>query len=259
MTAAPLRLLEESSATHYASVVEVNESWAIFDVSPPQVSGRPGPSYRLRIKAEGNEVFAREDAPKLLPAACPERHINWDGTFCLSWREVEPMPIVDQDTAATWWRALLVFLNRQQTARILRRWPGLSRAHGSGARAQQDAEDAARTLGSRFLEMLHDGRLSATRRRALHWEQIVLLVDRRRIVTVSETKRRVINRRSPCQCGLSHGRAKPIQSCGEHQKAFVKLAIALDAWKRAERDFCRSFSRGGTKCCGSMDKCQLAA
>jgi hypothetical protein len=78
---------------------------------------KPPTIFRIRVDAVDDEaVKAREDEPFLLPASCPERHINIDGSFYLYWAEAEPNAIVDASAAEIWWGKLLVFLKRQQTA-----------------------------------------------------------------------------------------------------------------------------------------------
>ena len=73
-----------------SSSASANNDHVIFDVTPPTVSGAPSPTYRLRVDVVGDYAMVRELLPTLLPAYCPERHINIDGSFCLYWGEVEP-------------------------------------------------------------------------------------------------------------------------------------------------------------------------
>src|SRR6266699_4585688 len=116
--------------------------------------GKPSrPSRHRRSSPRPSEDKVREASPTLLPAFCPERHINFDGGFCLYWAEVEPLTISDVEAAATWWMKVLTFLKRQQVAAARRQWPARSeaRAHGPDAALQQViVEWSADRLGPRL-------------------------------------------------------------------------------------------------------------
>jgi hypothetical protein len=99
MPESPLKIIEDVSAAHHARPINFGADHAILDVAPPSVSGAPGPIYRLRIDDIHGAVAVREAEPAILPACCPERHINCDGSFCMYWQEAEPLSIESADSA----------------------------------------------------------------------------------------------------------------------------------------------------------------
>ncbi len=260
MPSIPLAIITEVSAAHHAQPVELHADHAILDVAPPSVSGAPGPTYRLRIDSFRDIVTVREHRPSLLPACCPERHINRDGSFCLSWEEAEPLRIADVDSASQWFGKVLIFLRRQRTAATRRQWPAKSegRAHGgSAARQQLIAERAAAALGPRFRKSLDDQRLTTERKPVGGERRLRLLRDGTRLVSVSESDARLMTKRARCKCDDA-GRLKlAVRACGEHEAALTDLTIALHRWKREEEKFYAAYRAIGVKCCGTMDDCPL--
>jgi hypothetical protein len=258
----PLSWLNATATTHFASLVNNASDHMVFDISPPLPSGAPRQTYRIRVDEAGRSVKASEMGTANLPAFCPERHINFDGAFCLYWAEAEPLAISDVEAASIWWMKVLTFLRRQQSAAALRQWPGKSdaRAHGPAAALQQSiAERSAKDLGLQFQSYLRDARLSSIRRRPSGEYRIRLLLDGHRVVTVKEHEQRVMTRRSRCKCERATKLKLPISACGDHETALANLTISLDRWVRAERTFYRDFAATGRKCCGTMDGCPLAA
>jgi hypothetical protein len=263
MKGAALRFLGETAAAHHARLVRAAPDHALFDTAPPAVSGKPATIYRIRVDAvEDEAVKAREDEPLLLPASCPERHINIDGSFCLYWAEAEPNAIVDASTAGIWWGKLLVFLKRQQTASVLRQWPGRSdaRAHGpEAARAQLVAERAASELGREFRMLLDDSRLASIRKKVGGDPRLRLMLDGKRLVTIRERGLQVMTKRARCKCDDAARLRLPICGCGGHEAALRDITVALNRWKVEEDRFFRAYADAGAKCCGTIDDCPLAA
>jgi len=259
MIAPALQFLKETAADHCASAVEVGGNSGCFVVCPPKASGAPGRSYRLRISVAGELAAAREEIPRHLPKFCAERHINPGGSFCLSWSERDPLPVVNPASASRWWGTLLVFLNHQETAEQLKRWPGPARAHGQdAAKAQAKAIAAAESLGEGFVSWLQDGRLTAMRSDGRTGRKFGLRLDGKRLLTVDRCRSRVLGRRTLCPCRAPSATTKRIRVCGAHEKSFVTLTLALDAWKRAEAEYTRSLRYQGAKCCGTIRVCPLA-
>jgi hypothetical protein len=258
----PLQYVEQTAAQHFARPLERDDDHITFDVSPPMVSGGPAATYRVRIEPVHDCVKAREEQPRILPAVCPERHINLDGSFCLHWPEIEPISTLELDGAEIWWGKLLVFLKRQQSAAARRQWPGRSeaRAHGpEAARSQLAAEKAASELGPRFRGLLDDSHLTSVRRKADGESRLRLLLDGQRLVTVKERSLQLMTRRSRCKCDRADQLRLPISACGTHELALKTLTTALNQWKQAENDFFRAYRDRGMKCCGTIDDCPLAA
>ncbi|QHO77616.1 hypothetical protein ACH79_38235 [Bradyrhizobium sp. CCBAU 051011] len=258
----PLKFVRDNANAHHAEPIDVASDFATFDVTPPMVSGRPATTFRVRVEPAGDSVRVREERPTLLPSVCPERHISHDGSFCLYWPEMEPITTLETAGAEAWWRKLLVFLKRQQTASAQRRWPGRSdaRAHGpEAARNQMVAEKAASELGPQFRCLLDEARLSSVRRKAGGEPRLRLLLDGRRLMTVKEQSLRLMTRRSRCKCDHADDLRLPICACGNHEEALKDLTIALQRWRKAESDFFQAYRVQGVKCCGTLDDCPLAA
>lgn len=257
-----LELLRATATAHFAREVGIAREPAIFDVTPPSVSGAPAPTYRLHVESMNGYAKVREEFPTLLPPYCPERHINFDGAFCLYWAEVEPLAISDACAANVWWMKVLIFLRRQQVAAARRQWPARSeaRAHGPEAALQQViAEAAADQLGPRFRALLAESRLAAVRRMSGGASIVRLLLDERRLVSVKESSHKLMTRRMRCKCDNAPQLQLPICACGDHEKALTDLTISLDRLHHAERKFFEAYAATGRRCCGTMEDCPLAA
>lgn len=225
----------------------------------PLADGRSH-TYSLVIEVFRGIATAREEKPLLLPAFCPERHINRDGTFCLFWRAVDDIIIDSVSAARTWWETLIRFLQQQVRAARLRQWPdSKARAHGEKAAVHQlSAERAADRLGEPFPDDLADGRLTVeVSNSSAHGPTVRLFRDASRLYSVWRRDRRVVNQRRPCLCPMgAQRRPVVLKSCGEHGRAASDLAIELLSMAQEERRFWKNFD--GAKCCGTMDGCPLA-
>uniref|UniRef100_UPI003C2CFE3B E2 domain-associated cysteine-rich protein n=1 Tax=Altererythrobacter segetis TaxID=1104773 RepID=UPI003C2CFE3B len=226
----------------------------------PHSDGRK-PVYGLTISFAGASASARETTPSLLPAFCPERHINRDGSFCLYWRYVDDIVIDGPEAARAWWETLLRFLQLQTRAARRRHWPdGFGRAHGAAAATHQlRAELAAERLGDRFSAYLADRRLTVlVKGDGPEGPAVRVLQDGRRLYAVWMRKRRVVNLRRPCLCPAG-ARRRPtvLRACGDHADAAATLALELHGVVEEEKLFWKAAS--GTPCCGTMDGCPLAA
>jgi len=261
MTPGPLNLLRGTAAAHFAQAVDVGNDHVIFDVTPPTVSGAPSPTYRLRVDVVGDYAMVRELLPTLLPAYCPERHINIDGIFCLYWGEVEPVSISETEGAETWWMKVLIFLKRQQVASALLRWPAKAeaRAHGPDAALQQMiAENAALKLGPQFRTLLSDFRLTSVRSKTGAEPRLRLMLDGKRMVSVRERSRQLMTKRLRCKCDCADELRLPTCACSDHEKALTDITFALERLAKAEKEFFRSYANSGRVCCGTMEDCPLA-
>lgn len=241
-------LLGEQAEAHEACVLDtVGDTLSVL-VRLRRASGKVV-HYRLRIEASGPEPKVREEAPERLPAFCPNRHVNVGGYFCLSFSAADPLPVRDVSSAMAWWARLLKFLNLQESASTLRRWPTTREwAHGDAAKHQCRAELCAVVLGPRFAEALNQRRLSAKPT----GNNFVRLHDgKTRLYSVWSEARRVATLRQACPCGSG----QPIITCGDHAERAAELPFALLAWRKAEQEFWDS-ARGQT-CCGTLRDCPL--
>lgn len=208
--------------------------------------------YSLTLAAGGGQVSAKERHPLRLPASCPERHINKDGTFCLTWQRGEPLLVRNAEEAQTWWATLLQFLRKQEIAAQRKRWPGKAWAHGEAALYQHLAEESAAALGPRFVSALEAGRLNVRKKPGPSGRFLQLRDGERRLYSVWEKFRRVATQGQSCLCGRRHVQ---LRECGAHASNAADLVFALIDWKRAERDFWKGYR--GVSCCETMADCPL--
>lgn len=202
----------------------VGASGGAYDViaTPRHPSGRPSRPVALTIHT-GTKLFAREThRGSHFPDACPERHINSDGSFCLGLEGYT----ADAESAPRFWEALRAFLLCQEFARARRLWPtGRWLSHGrEAASAQLEAEAAAAAcgLGERYRRALEfrSGRLAGD-----------LSCTAQRIATATDSPRR---------------------------SALLRLLHAETTRRRAEADFARDLLAWGFRCCGTMEHCAVA-
>lgn len=241
-------LVGGQAEAHEASVLGSTGNTLFVFVRLQRPSGRVVP-YRLRIDADSPEPKVREETPERLPAFCPNRHINIGGYFCLSFASEDPLPVWDADSAEAWWAHLLKFLNLQETASALRRWPTTREwAHGDAAPHQCRAELCAAALGPQFTEALDRRRLTAKRSGGAF---IQVRDGKTRLYSVWSKEHRVATLRQACPCGSG----LPIVACGDHAMRAAELPFALLAWTKAEREFW-AYARTQT-CCGTLRDCPL--
>lgn len=240
------------------SLVSRDGRSATFNVPVAAPSGRQQ-IFRVRASVEDGTV-ARE-VGGVLPAFCPQRHINRDGSFCLGWGGDAAPDVVDGDSAEAWWGHVLAFLRLQMRAARARMWTGPEWAHGSAAKYQMAAEQAAKTLGDDILDDLRLRRLQviwATRRTPLGGRILKVKRRGREWFSVWESARRVVNKQQPCVCAAGsvqhHHR---LRNCGNHAQQAYDLARSLLLWAEAEVQFWDAHR--GAQCCGTMDNCPLRA
>lgn len=217
--------------------------------------------FVLTVESHGTRVWARETAPLRLPAFCPERHINLDGSFCLNWEGEQVLEILDEPSARVWWETLYRFLLDQERVSKLRRWPTSDGwAHGDAAGFQKSALLAAGELGERFVEALYDRSFTVVSqpRRGSNLDSIVdVMLRDHRLYSVWTTRQRVVNKKQPCFCQSDRPkRAKRIGRCRAHAEAARDLALALKQWEAAEAEFWRVAAE--RPCCGTCSNCPLS-
>ena len=241
-------LIGDQAEAHEASVLGSAGESLFVVVRLRRPSGKIVP-YRLRIEAVSSEPKVREETPENLPTFCPNRHINVGGYFCLSFPSQDPLPVLNADSAGAWWARLLKFLNLQETASALRRWPTTREwAHGDAAGHQCRAELCAAALGPRFTEALDRRRLTAKRSGTAFLQ---VRDGEKRLYSVWSKERRVATLRQACPCGSG----LPIVACGDHAKRAAELSFALLAWTKAEGEFW-DYART-QPCCGALRDCPL--
>jgi hypothetical protein len=249
-------LLAVAAAQFNIAVVSRDGGSATFDVPVAAPSGRQQ-GFRVRMTGEQSAV-AQEEGGKL-PAFCPQRHINRDGSFCLGWGDQAAPDVVDGDSAEAWWGYVLAFLRLQMRAARARRWTGPEWAHGSAAKYQFAAEQAAKKLGENVLDDLRQRRLEVAwaSRRAPRDDRILKVQRRdREWFSVLESARRVVNKQQPCVCAAGSVRHhRRLRNCSDHAQQAYDLATSLLLWEEAEVRFWAAHK--GAQCCGTMDDCPL--
>lgn len=205
-------------------------------------------------------LVARELVPTLLPASCPQRHINFDGTFCIGWSGVQNMKVLDPDSAGKWWCDVFAFLKKQRRATKSRQWPGEEWAHGHSAAASQlIVEDAAKNLGEDFVTDLKLGKFRVEKIEARKRPSPLLKVFRNdiHIYSVWESFKCLTNSRVPCLCRLSSKRrAKKIKSCSNHRQLLIDFGIHLHLKEVEELKFLKAYCTFNS-CCETLDKCPV--
>lgn len=215
--------------------------------------------YSLELDVSGDsEVRARERSPRRLPDRCPERHINEDGWFCMNWALGDPHPVLDLQAARGWWSLLLSYLERQETASRLRKWPGPTRAHGDAAGFQSRAEQIATGFGTAFARDMKNGVFKVVANQKRGRRRIELLRVGKRVNRISLPSGTLVNPRFPCPCDSADPRRRAIDECGAHGPELAQFIAALYQWRTLENRFIRNLRDRGGKCCGTLDTCPLA-
>lgn len=256
----PLHLILALAGEFNSTGELISETTARLNIKLQRVDGRSS-CYCIQVWSEGERLRAKESSSSLLPSFCPERHINHDGSFCLYWEGSEQLDVVNEASARVWMETLIQFLRLQERASQIRRWPSRKAwAHGSAAKHQLQAMEAAASLGNSFLEKLEAGSLSIKTRAKIGRNpdsSLEVSQDGVHLFSIWESRRMLINRSRKCFCGrYGSRRPKRIGRCENHAAAALALAEALLAWEMANEQFWQSLE--GRKCCGTCDKCPLA-
>lgn len=111
-----------------------------------------GDKYVFYLKvSQGSKGFleVREDRrSQRLPSFCPERHINFDGSFCLQYGKRDALRPENGEDVSVLWHLIYGFLELQVKAEVLGRWPSSREwAHGDAASHQQICEGILRCVG----------------------------------------------------------------------------------------------------------------
>lgn len=235
---AQLKLIE-AQCPAWATLREVNGALEIA-AQITRSSGRTDAPVHLNLTSSHGKLSVRERAPRQWPVACPERHINRNGTFCLG--VGDPVSPKDAKHANAWWRWLNEFIECQRVAADSGCWPS-TRAlhHGDAYKYQRKMEDLA--AGTIFEQDV---------RRALEAAQGWLLGD---IPRLSKDRKRLVNLRAPCPRGCLR-RRKPIlrRNC-DHKELMFDLVKNEWLRRKEESDFWNIFE--GQQCCETMRDCPL--
>lgn len=233
-----------------------SDSSAILTLPVKFVDGRTL-DFVLELQQIGALVTIKECVVTHLPAFCPERHINRDGTFCLYYSAAGSLVISDEASAIDWMETVYKFLKLQDRARVKRMWPNKSTwAHGEAARHQMRALETANHLGAKIAEATAKNHMSITRKRSGGRSILEVRKCNEVLYRVWEFKGRVINLKQRCFCGIS-GRRRPkrLRRCGQHAIQAFEFALALRDWENSEKEFWEQLR--GASCCQTCDNCPL--
>lgn len=225
----------------WAKFVDRNGNEFRISAAPPQASGKPTRPYFLTIYAlaDGEIEVAETIARHLLPAACPERHINPDADFCTGYEAGKN--INDAQAAIDWWRKLQVFLLCQEVATTTGYWPKTAQlSHGTAGGIQVYAESVAQELGRQSdyaLALLGKGPIASKL-----WQTI-------------PGERKFLNGRAECICGRP-GRAGKTKLRRECRKDNNPCLVLLEQDRRDAEDHFWTLTKG-KKCCGTMKDCPM--
>ncbi len=178
--------------------------------------------------------------PQNWPIGCPERHISYDGSFCLGVGPANtPSNVLE---AGQWWNNLHKFVLGQVNAEEVGVWPDVRALHHGNAYIHQlEMERLAK--GTVFENDVRD---------ALEYRVGWLTGD---ILRLTKLGNAMVNLRDPSL--VSCRKRKQIilrRSCPS--KNIVFELVKLERMRRnAEKDFWKSFS--GKTCCGTMRECPL--
>lgn len=254
-----LHLIQSAGAELGALAEKASDSRCVFSLLLSLSDGNSVP-YRLEVADTGKGVTVKEVTPSNLPGFCPQRHINSDGTFCLTWRAVDGLQVGSVEDARRWWKTLWKFLTLQVLAGKMHRWPNNNAwAHGSAAFHQLKAQEAAARLGGCFPSALSSGEITVKwqRRHGLSLgHTLQVFVRNKRVYSVWLDSGKVVNKKQRCFCGLS-GLKRPVRlrRCGDHAVAAAELALQMVLREKAEQSYWQGFQ--DKPCCGTCDACPL--
>ncbi|MCK1465879.1 E2 domain-containing protein [Bradyrhizobium sp. CW10] len=198
--------------------------------------------FQLRAVSFGDEIRVSERSiGSSLPACCPERHINPDGSFCIGLRAGEG---ITDETAPAWWKKLHAFALWQETAAETGFWPSEAQlSHGEAGEIELAAERAADHLG-----------LQSAYREAVAFGTGPIASS---LAKINDKSRLLRNGRSACICGRTdrHGRSLLRRECHRTGRG---CPVVLEHWRRIKVN---EYWRGlrGQACCGTMRECPLKA
>src|SRR5690606_34220449 len=151
--------------------------------------------YDLVVTQRASEVIVQERSSvgARLPQACPNRHINLDGSFCLGLNYTEM--VVGHEEGRIWWVSLERLLELQPVVARTRIWPPAAELdHGVAGSHQFIAMRAAKSLGRE--EEYRNTRYGEPSWMTSLWPR------------TDKDGKRLLNGRAPCPVGCSGKRGR---------------------------------------------------
>ena len=215
-------------------------------------------TFHLAVSVDGEGVSARElVGHTTLPAFCPDRHINGDGSFCLGWGRDDPGTVINEAAARRWWAAVYQFLTRQAGANTRGVFPGTEhgRAHGGAAVHQAKAEQAAARMGPAFAERAAAGKFIVRRDSRPGQHRLELWCGTERLARVSTRSKALVSGRTPCPCGTAPER--DVSACDDHAQVLATYMLEDYATKLADKRYLDACAAAGHSCCDTLRSCGL--
>lgn len=229
------------------SVAENGEAFNI-QANPPRSGGLSGISFALTVKNDDGNIVVLETIPgTVLPIACPERHINRNGTFCIGLNAGKK--ITTREDAEQWWGFLAEFLDSQQSAAKYRRWPpGRWLSHGDAAIEHLAMEKISQKLG---------------------WEEeIRIAIEHKQgwlggmLPRHRKNSNMLVNQRLPCPRGCLRRKGKSslrmLRRKCPHKHQVSLLVKHENSRRKLEASFVKEFLADGFFCCGTMKDCPFS-
>lgn len=229
--------LLKQTAPNWITVKTYAPQTLMFSAQIGRAGGLQSRAYDLRATCRSPEFVSvsEEVTGTLLPASCPERHVNPDGSFCVGLNAGKQ--IGDLTEAAAWWRKLEVFLECQETAHNTGRWPlQIQLSHGGAGAIQVQAEEVAK-LCNRSAEL----------------EDAILFDSGPIAMATRNLEAGVKNARAQCLCGRTDKRGKPLIRKNCQTEPDECLVLLETKRRKSLRDFWATFKN--ERCCGSISTC----
>ncbi len=241
---------------------------AHFQLDVARPSGR-SQTIALEVIIEDSLFRVREATPTLLPASCPQMHIEENGLWCLGWEGDGDLSVTDRPSADLWWGKVEQFAKCALRAKRTGVWHGPQRAHGGAAAYEALAERAALAMGGDCLRDLAEGRLRLREHSGKHGKTLKLvntsgvvasawLHDTKTVDGRIQDGLRLIGRRRACPCpnGSLH-RHRSLMHCDNHSEMFDQLLSALRHQHIEETKFWDHYRNKQHICCNAMKQCPL--
>jgi hypothetical protein len=240
------------SATRY--LADAAPAWFSVDavdrealIGRARVTKTPWVTSGLHLRIFGDpKPKVREEVPGTdLPSRCPERHIQWDETFCLGLRYFD---VRSAREAAQWWEQLRQFLACQGVAERTRIWPpGHAIDHGDAGKHHERALALAAEAGV-------EEEYAAARLDEPSW-----LTDPK--LHLFDKKGKPINGRAVCPRGCRRrARGRQVQilrtDCSK-RGLLVDLGFTERLRRKALAEYWQHVFNEGTRCCRTMRYCPL--
>lgn len=236
------RFLEENCPSWFS----IKTSSSLILTGTARVLGTLWETSGVELCIEGfSTLTVREAMPgTVLPARCPERHVQRDQTFCLG---LHNLPVISNETAGQWWEQLRQYMCCQSVAERTGIWPpSHALDHGDAGRWHERALIVSRELGI-------EEEYAAAYLGEPSW-----ITDPS--LRFFDKKGNPINGRAPCPRGCRHKsrRKWPVVRKDCKNRALILEIVSCEQKRRIDLEKYWQHARAiGETCCGRMKTCGL--